>query len=417
MDRKMKNVLILCDAFPPAFNPRMGYLCKYLREYGWNPIIITEYTPQNIYENLAEGQDVTYINYYCSNNKLAKTLRYIFVFFADLLFNYKNIVIRHKAKKEIEKRNISVILSSSFRVYPACAASELSQRYKIPFVMDLRDIFEQSTNNELISRKFSKSVFLNNLIANIITQKLTHQRNKTLRAANTVCTVSPWHVETLSAFNKNTSLIYNGFDSELFFPVKTKNEKFIIVYTGRIHSIELRDPSLLFEAIHLLSDQKKISPTECRIHFYLMDNLSKILVQDLAAKYAITDYVDYFDTVKSEDIPAILNSSSILLLLANKSTGENSPKGIMGTKIFEYLATEKPILCVRNDEACLEETINMAKAGLAASSATETANFILTKLAEWKENGFTHQNVNKSYIQNFSRKGQAQQFAKLFESL
>ena len=30
----MKRLLILCDMFPPAFAPRMGYLCKYLKRSG-----------------------------------------------------------------------------------------------------------------------------------------------------------------------------------------------------------------------------------------------------------------------------------------------------------------------------------------------------------------------------------------------
>ena len=41
----MKHVLILCDLFPPAFGPRMGYLCKYIQRYGWEPVVVTENMP------------------------------------------------------------------------------------------------------------------------------------------------------------------------------------------------------------------------------------------------------------------------------------------------------------------------------------------------------------------------------------
>ena len=104
MDRKMKNVLLLCDSFPPAFNPRMGYLCKYLPEYGWKPIIVTEYSPQNIYANLHENQAITRINYYWSKNKIWQRMKYIFVFLADYLFNYKNLIFCRKAKKIIKTK-------------------------------------------------------------------------------------------------------------------------------------------------------------------------------------------------------------------------------------------------------------------------------------------------------------------------
>ena len=38
----MKRVLILCDLFPPAFGPRMGYLCKYLKQAGWQVEVVAE---------------------------------------------------------------------------------------------------------------------------------------------------------------------------------------------------------------------------------------------------------------------------------------------------------------------------------------------------------------------------------------
>ncbi|MDR0871877.1 MAG: glycosyltransferase [Prevotellaceae bacterium] len=414
----MKNILILCDDFPPVSNPRMGYLCKYLPELGWNTIVVTEFLPyKNLYRGLAEGQNVTYINYYFSKNKFWQFLKHTFVLFADLFFNYKDLVINRKAKKIIKEKNISLIISSSFRVYPALAAHKLACRYNIPFVMDLRDIFEQNVNNELVVRKIFKMQWINNLAAKIIKKKLTRQRNEILKKADAVTTVSEWHVETLSKYSSNAKLIYNGYNSEIFFFERIDNEQFIVVFTGRMYSQELRDPSMLFEAVACLSKAGKIVPKNFRLHFYLTDQFSENLIKSLAETYEILDFVECFDAVSNLEIPKILNRSSILLLLANKSTGENTPKGIMGTKTFEYLAVEKPILCVRSDEDCLEKTIFSANAGLAAKNVEEVETFILEKYAEWQQNGYTHQPVNQEYIQQFSRKRQAGQFAELFNAL
>jgi glycosyltransferase involved in cell wall biosynthesis len=417
MDRKMKNVLLLCDSFPPAFNPRMGYLCKYLPELGWKPIIVTEYSPQNIYANLHENQDITRINYYWSKSKVWQRLKYIFVFLADYLFNYKDMIISKKAKKIIKTKHIDVILVNSFRTFPALSAKRLSQKFNIPLIVDLRDIFEQSSNNEPISKRLSNSMFINNLIANRIRKKLLQQRNKILKKADAVTTVSEWHVKTLSKYNHNVKLIYNGFDADLFFYQTIKNEIFTIVFTGKVQSVEIKNPSLLFEAISHLSTEKKVDMTNIRLQFYLIDEKSKEIIRSFAQKYHVVDFVDIFDTVPSTEIPKILNSSSILLLLANSSIGENAPKGMMGTKIFEYLAVEKPILCVRNDEDCLEKTIKLANAGLAASDVEEVKEFILEKFAQWQKNGYTQQSVNKEFIQQFSRKRQAEQFADLLTQL
>ena len=413
----MKNVLIICDSFPPAFNPRMGYLCKYLPELGWKPIILTEYSPQNIYVNLSENQDITRINYYWSKNKIWQRLKYVFVFLADYFFNYKDIVIGRKARKIIKTKKIDVILVSSFRTFPSLAAKRLSQKFNIPLIVDLRDIFEQSSNNELISKRLSNNLLINNLIADVIRKKLLRQRNKILKKADAVTTISEWHVQTLSKYNPNVKLIYNGFDSDLFFPQIIENKVFTIIFTGRLHSAELRNPTLLFETMSHLSKEKSLDVKKIRLQFYLMDEKSKEIIRSLAQKYAVADFVDVFDTVPSTEIPKILNHSSILLLLANKSTGENAPKGIMGTKIFEYLAVKKPILCVQNDEDCLEKTIKSANAGLAASDEAEVEAFIVEKFTQWQQNGYTQQSVNEEFVQQFSRKRQAEQFAELLGQL
>jgi glycosyltransferase involved in cell wall biosynthesis len=413
----MKKVLILCDAFPPAFNPRMGYLCKYLENYGWSPVIIAEYSPQNMYENLAGKHDVTYINYYFSKNKTWTKLKYAFIFLAELFFDYKSFVVKKEAIKKIKQHDISLILSSSSsRPYSALAASKINHIYGIPFIMDLRDIIEQFPNNEHISKKISHKK-LNDFLSKIITRKYLRQRNKILKKAAIITTVSDWHAKTLSKYNDNVKLIYNGFDPELFYQQTITNKQFVISYAGRVESREIKDPSIFFEAVAHLSAEKKIDSTIFRIRFYLTDHSSKGIIRSLAKKYKITDFINIFDTVQSTEIPQILNESSVLLLLANKSTGENSPKGIMGTKLFEYLAVEKPILCVRNDEACLEETIYNAQAGISASTVKETEKFLLEKYAEWQQNGYTSQAVDREYIQQFSRKCQAEQFVALFNEL
>lgn len=406
----MKNILILCDAFPPSFNPRMGYLCKYLANFDCKPIVITEYTPQNMYSNLTDKQDVTYINYYHSKNRILQKIKYAFVFFAELFFNYKTIIFKREAVKKIKQYNISLILSSiSLRPYSALAACRTGTEFNIPFMVDLRDIAEQFPENDRISKKTANAKF-NKFISKVITKKNLRQRNRILKKASALTTVSKWHRELLSKYNSNVQLIYNGFDPELFYPKIIKNRQFAVSYTGRIESKSIKDPSIFFEAMANLFAEKKIDAEKFKIQFYLTDEISKKIIKKIAETYKITDFINVFDTVQNSQIPQILNESSILLLLSNKSTGKNTPKGIMGTKLFEYLAVEKPVLCVRNDEACLEETIKNSCAGLAASTVEEAEKFILEKYAEWQQNGYTHQAVKREYIRQFSRKQQAAQF-------
>jgi glycosyltransferase involved in cell wall biosynthesis len=235
-----------------------------------------------------------------------------------------------------------------------------------------------------------------------------------MRFADAVTTVSVWHAQKLSELNQNTHLIYNGFDHEKFYFKPIPASTFKITYTGRVESEAVKDPALLFEAIAYLTEKKLITPEKVRLQFYLLNQSSKDIIKKMTEKYKSAALVDIFDGVQNEEIPNVLNESSVLLLLANSTVGEKTPKGIMGTKVFEYIAVEKPILCVRNDKSCLEETINETKSGISASSVEEAVNFILTKYGEWEKNGFTHQKIDKEKIGKYSRKEQAGQFVKVF---
>ena len=410
----MKKVLIVCDTFPPAFAPRMGYLCKYLPVYGWEPVVITEYHPQCIYERLAGNNDVTYINYYQSKNKFVQKIKYTFVFLADYFFDYKNIAIKKTARKLMEKHDISLILTSSYRVFPMKAAYQLSKQYKLPIVMDLRDIVEQFPNNEHISKRISNFKALNNTISSVITRKILRQRNKIIQKSDYITTVSEFHVKTLKKYNERVGLIYNGYDPELFFPKTKSCPTFNIVYPGRIMSVEMEDPELLFEAISNLSKKRVLTSQFCRIKFYTNDKTKKI-VREFGEKYLIEEFIDCENMVNSSLIPEILQEASILLLLTNKH--ETGPRGIMTTKYFEYLAIEKPVLCIRNDEDCLEKSIRETQSGIAANNVEQVENFILEKYEEWKQNSYTRQNTNKTLVEKFSRKEQAKEFVHIFESL
>ena len=86
----------------------------------------------------------------------------------------------------------------------------------------------------------------------------------------------------------------------------------------------------------------------------------------------------------------------------------------MTTKFFEALGVEKPVLCVPSDEECLAQVIKETNAGLAATSTEQIKTFILEKYAEWKQNGYTRQKVNKEIKQQFTRQYQAKQFEQIF---
>lgn len=85
----MNKLLIICDMFPPAFAPRMGYLCKYLTRMGWEVTVVTEYIEDNTFEFLTGYADVYCVRYYKASGKISKHIEWMWVMFLDILFGYK----------------------------------------------------------------------------------------------------------------------------------------------------------------------------------------------------------------------------------------------------------------------------------------------------------------------------------------
>ncbi|MDR1601822.1 MAG: glycosyltransferase [Tannerella sp.] len=409
------KILILCDLFPPAFGPRMGYLCKYLKQNGIEPAVVTEYIHDETFAFLTGDMHVVRVLFYKSESHANHYSKWLNLFLLEMLFGYKNRRMYREARQLTCTNRYDLILCSTYRLFPLPAACRIAKKTRLPLVVDLRDIIEQFSGNEFIGHTLPRLGGLENIIASLFRKINLMRRNRALRQAAHVTSISPWHTELLARYNPRVSLIYNGFDPDIFYPSAVKSERFYITYTGRIVSLLLRNPALLFEAAGQLADEGIIHPEKFRIRWFTDDKSRRILQRE-AAKYPIADFMEYHEYVPATEIPAILNGSSIVLLLANKSD-DRGPKGVMTTKFFEALAVERPVLCVRGDEGCLEEVIRRTRSGLSAHNVQETRQFIEKHYCQWLATGRTAADVDRTEIEKFSRKAQAEQFIRIFDQI
>lgn len=411
----MKRVLILCDLFPPAFAPRMGYLCKYMKRAGWQPVVVTEEIPENMFAFLANNVPVTYIRYFHLQRTFMRKIEWMTIFLLDFFFHYKDRKMAKVANKLLQKENFDAVLCCTYRTFPLPAALHVAKKHHLPLIADLRDIIEQYAGNEYISKPFHSFRWLDKLIVRIYRRHLLRNRNRVLREATCATTVSPWHVQTLASYNPKVRLIYNGYDPELFYPEHPKTSRFLLTYTGRILSLGIRDPRPLFEAVRKLDEEKHIDPQQFCMVWYI-DEHSRCLLEQETRIYHVENYMEYHPYVDADKIPDILHHSSILLQIANKCD-DKGPKGIMSTKLFEAMATEKPLLCVRSDESYLEQTIRETRTGTSARTAEEAYRFIKEQYQIWKQQGFTSVVPNREAVERFSRSKQAEQFMRLITEL
>lgn len=394
-----KRILILCEAIaPPAYSPRVLTLAQYLQDQGWQCTILTEECEQQAFDTAI----CTIYQMPAYHNLLADKLCY-----------GKDKALYHYAVEKLDMQSYDLIFCSSYYYFPLLAAQKLAKRYDLPLVVDLRDIAEQWGKEAYFTRRLTPWKSLDYCIGKLYERKQLRVRNRVLKHAKAVTSVSPWHKQLLAQYNEHTHLIYNGYDEQMFVAKDVKSEVFQISYLGKLYSTKLRDPRLLFAALKELLAEGQIAEKELRVLFHV-DETGKEQLKELAKAYQISSVVDIQGYIPRTEIVDVMHASSILLVLTTKSTAEGT-HGIMGTKFFENIGVEKPVLCVRSDEECLAQVIAETQAGLAATEVDEVKAFVMEKYQEWKKNGFTRQTAKNKEL--FTRQRQAEQFIEVFEAV
>lgn len=398
----MKHLLMILDHFPPAFAPRMGYLCKYLKEMDWDAVALSIPHPtRNAGFEFLEGNAESHL-VENSHSRLTNLLHG----FAKLrpLWSKADDQMYRMAKQFTSERHFDAILCSTASFFPLYSASRIAAETHLPLLADLRDIYEQDDNLQSTNRL---SKFLHKLQIS--------KRNKLLAQANATTTVSTWHKELLSQFNPNTTLIFNGFDSDLFpFTQPVETDKFTISYTGsiRINKNQTQSPELLFQAVAELVEKGVIDKDQIALRFY-SDKPSLAFVKQLVSNSNLVSVAELNDWTSAEQIPGILAQSNVLLLLLS----EDNTHGIVTTKLFEYMASNREILCIPNSGGEVEKIINQANAGCCINSLPELCNYLKFKYNEWQKKHLVEPHTERAFVENFSRERQAMQFVNILNNI
>ena len=399
------KILILTDSIaPPAFAPRVVSLCRHLTGKGWGCAVFSD--REEGVPSFSDACGTWYQTaYYQSGNKRQ---RYI----ADKIFDAREKEFMRFIESQVHVEDFDVILCSTCYYFPLQTTCQLARKYHKPFIVDIRDIAEQWGKIPYNTFSVGSSRWLNRLLHRLFSAVNIRRRNRVLAAADHVITISPWHQEQLRRYNPNTHLVYNGFDKEEFYPKAVRMHRFIISYAGKIYNLRFRDPRLLFEAAGQLLKEIPSLQQDLQLVFHV-DEGSVLPLRELAAQYGLEPYCDISGYIPKSELLTFLQRSSILLVLTCKSTPEGA-HGIMGTKFFEAMGVEKPVLCVRSDEECLAQVIEETDAGLAATDVESVKRFITEIYREWQTKGHTHRKIKNKSL--FSREAQSKQILQIIKT-
>ena len=360
----MKRLLIVSD--PPAapgYLPRLRHLCEFFVQKGHDVTLLTEANGPFHFEHT---YPIETIRMYSGG-----TLDWLLKTVWTLVTDWHNRAFARRAIHQlpITHHKYDAVICSTFSDFPLGAAQRIAQALNVPLICDIRDLEEQVEDATYHYHHQSKCLLPFRHLYRAIHVR---RRNKVLRAADAITTVSPWHAAFIKQFNPNVQVMYNGFDDKQFYPEDVRTETFKITYIGSLFAWQ--QPAL-----------EKV----------------KQAIKDL-------DVVLEMHTPQNNPVPHTqlgdtIRQSSMMLVLTSPNT-----HGMLTTKFYEALGCEKPVLCVPSDKGALAELITYTHAGIATEDSEQIKAFILTHYEAWKKNGYTRQATQ--HREEFTRFNQYDQF-------
>ena len=399
-----KNILIISIYYPPKqsiASNRIYSFAKYLDKSRFNIFVHT------IDENIEYSNDLdSVVVSRVKNNPFFKTLPFTkrtnkILHYAKVLYNQTILRLQKNIyqewidksflllKDKIEKENIKLIISSFAPDASHILALKLKKEFPhIKWIADMRDEMSQSPYIEKKRAKYYLKL-----------------EQRIFNEADALTTVSRPILDEFQRLNQNKKLLFreirNGYDFELD-ECYTKNKIFTIRYIGSFYGD--RNPNNFLKAMARLLANHHIE--EVNIEFIGVKTHFKI-PKEVEKYLSIIPPVTHIESIK-------LMQKSDVLLLIHPSNGR---KGVFTGKLFEYLATLRPILALIDEEDVASKLINEVNAGYVCDNQKidNIEENILKLYNEYKED--KKRDVDINIIKKHHRKEQVKRLEKLIEEI
>ena len=411
-----KKVLILSYYWPPSGGSgvqRWMYFAKYLVEFGIQPTVVTVDEKYASYPSKDESFNDVIKNVQVHKTKTLEPLRfYSFLksgksdkvvpqgnvggkkkgvldkvatyvranfFMPDARVGWNKYAF-NKAKELLQKEHFDLVITTGPPHSTHLVGQKLKKELGITWMVDFRDpwtevyynnLFKRTPKNEALDKAMELSVLQN---------------------ADKVLTVGPSMMKLLAdkvpSQPDKFHYIYNGFDAEKFQKLqKQRMEVFTIRYVGTL--TENYPYKATIEAVNQLSLDKK------SISIELIGNIEASVLEYFLSNSSLpvtcTPSVSH-----SEAIQYMKNADILLLLLPFMEQSQIMLTG----KLFEYLATENPILCIGDKKADAAAIVDQL-----ANSKSFDQNEVI-EITQFIENSYTNKTPvsdTSMNIQKFSR--------------
>ncbi len=430
----MKKVLIISYYWPPAAGAgvqRWLKFCKYLRQFGWEPIVYTPENPENPGTDNSLAGDIPE-NILVLRIRIMEPYRFYKMLTgrpatekvqAGFLSEHKkpgmaervatwlrgNLFIPDARKwwikpsikylrKWLENHPVDAIVSTGPPHSMHLIAMGLKQSTGIPWLADFRDPWTQID--------FYHRLMLTRL-ADTRHKKL---EKMVLENADCVLTVSDHCALGLQEISgKNIDVITNGFDAEDFKDIPPFDyAAFSITHLGSMNAD--RNPIVLWEVLAELIQEDPFFSKHLRIRFIGKTDVS--VFERLAAS-SLQSYVENLSYLPHDQAIREAARSAVLLLPLN-----NTPNvlGIAPGKMYEYLALNRPILGIGPIEGDAAKILFRTNSGIMCGFSD--ADGIKQSLLDWKKQFLSNTlDVSNLNMEAYSRKNLTQSLATLLDGI
>lgn len=288
----------------------------------------------------------------------------------------------------------NVIVSSYGPAASHIIAGILKRKLNVFWVADYRDLWYE---NHFCSVKWPFS-YLDKIMEDFFVKK-----------ADLFTTVSdPLKEKLASRFGYKAITIENGFDVEELDKIEKKDffpqdGKIRLVYTGSLHK-EKQNPLPLFKAINILKNRGLSVDKKLEIILYGVDisSLMDMIIQNNLGNIVKTPgFVDRKTALQAQ------RNADLLIFL---DWEDSSVDGIITGKLFEYMFSGKPVLCIgKNYHTIASRLIEDAGIGFVVGDFDEKIADVLETLIKVKKLNYS---PSKEVLSKYTRKRLAEKMLK-----
>jgi len=428
----MKKVLIITYYWIPSGGAgvqRWVKFAKYLRQYGWEPIIYTPKNPEypsidhsfekdiptditvlktpiwepyNVYRNLTGKKNQAINAGFISENKKQgwKDKLSIWIRGNFLIPDPRRFWIKPSIRflsDYLNENPVDAIITTGPPHSMHLIGMGLKKSFPLlPWVADFRDPW---TNID----------FYKDLNLTWLADKIHHKlEREVIQNADTVLVVSRGMEEEFAPMKpKKLQVITNGYDeSDVQVGTLALDGRFSISHIGTLNAA--RNPRIVWKVLSEICAENVDFKKDLQIQ--LVGKVDFSVLEDIQS-YGLQEQLLKIDYLSHSEAIAKQNSSQVLMLLINQS---GNAKGILTGKFFEYLAAKRPILAVGPTDGDAAVVLNETGAGVIVDFADEqaTKTAIQNYYNQYKKGTLS---VQSESVERFSRRSLTGELAGLLD--